>query len=307
MKTNLNHNKGRMMMKPGRPALRYHGAKWRLAKWIIGHFPDHECYVEPYGGSAAVLLQKARSWLEIYNDKDQQVVNFFRVLREQPDDLVKVIELTPFSKVEWEMSLDEDPDPVEAARRFYIRSYMSIAGPTAQWRTGWRRQKVMTKVNDRRKMMPAAMSFMRVDHLYDVADRLRGVQIECDEGFAVIKRYDSPETLFYLDPPYPSSTRGRWKKTAYAHEMIDEQHRKLATVLHSIKGMAAISGYNCELYDGLYGDWQRKDKMTRRNGPGHAKESLWLSPVLVREWQKMLPLFALDKGDSASNPASDWA
>jgi DNA adenine methylase len=127
---------------PSRPAFRYHGAKWRLAKWIIGYFPDHDCYVEPYGGSAAVLLQKGRSWLEVYNDKSRQVVNFFQVLREQTDDLVRAIELTPWAKAEWELAQVDDPDPVEAARRFYIRAYMSLAGPTAQWRTGWRRQKV---------------------------------------------------------------------------------------------------------------------------------------------------------------------
>ncbi|MCP4537710.1 MAG: DNA adenine methylase [Chloroflexi bacterium] len=277
------------MKTPKRPALRYHGSKWLLAKWIISQFPPHECYVEPFGGGAGVLLRKSRSWLEVYNDKDHQVVNFFRVLREQPDDLIRTIELTPYAKAEWEQALVDDPDPVEAARRLYIRAYMNIAGPTAQWKTGWRRQKVITKANGKKRMTPAATTFMRIDHLYDVADRLRGVQIECDDALSVIERYDSPETLFYIDPPYPSSTRGRWKNHAYAHEMTDDQHRELATVLRDVRGMVIISSYRCELYDELYTDWQRRDKKTRVNGPGHAIESVWLSDSAIR---RELPLFS---------------
>lgn len=274
---------------PNRPALRYRGSKWLLAKWIISYFPRHECYVEPFGGAAAVLLRKPRSWLEIYNDKDGQVVNYFRVLREKTDDLVRAIELTPFAKAEWELSFVEDPDPLEAARRFYVRSYMSIAGPVAQWSSGWRRQKVVSKDNNnKKKMTPAPISFMRTDHLYAIANRLRGVQIEHDDASAVIERYDSPETLFYLDPPYPSSVRGRWKKHAYTHEMTDKDHVTLAATLHAIEGMAIISGYQCNLYDDLYADWSRAEKRARLDGPGHAIESLWLSPSVESQ---RLPLF----------------
>lgn len=282
------------MTGPKRPALRYHGSKWRIAKWIIGYFPPHECYVEPFGGGAAILLRKPRSWLEIYNDKDNQVVNFFRVLREQSDALIGAIEFTPFAKAEWELSFLNDPDPVEQARRFYVRAYMSIAGPTAQWSTGWRRQKVITKQNGKKRMTPAAISFMKVDHLYEITERLKGVQIECDDALAVIQRYDSPETLFYLDPPYPSSTRGRWKRHGYTHEMTDGQHGELSTVLHNIEGMAVISGYRCGLYDNLYADWQRVDKRVRTNAArGDATESLWISP---NSQGARLPLFSIALG-----------
>lgn len=207
-----------------RPALRYHGSKFLMAKWIIGFFPPHDCYVEPYGGGAAVLLQKPRSYLEVYNDKDARVVNYFRVLREQPVELARAIELTPYAKAEWELSYHDDGDPLERARRFYVKAFMNIAGPTAGWRSGWRRQKVITKENGRKRMTPAPITFMAVDHLYAIANRLRGVQIECDEALAVIERFDSASTLFYVDPPYPESTRNRWKKHGYAYEMTDEEH-----------------------------------------------------------------------------------
>jgi DNA adenine methylase len=152
---------------------------------------------------------------------------------------------------------------------------------------------VITKENGKKRMTPACISFMATDHLYQVAERLRGVQIECDEALAVIERYDSPDTLFYLDPPYPASTRGRWYKATYVHEMSDDQHRELAGFVRNLAGMVAISGYRCELYDNLFGDWRRVEKRTRTQRASYAIESLWLSPQLVTTLETMLPLFDL--------------
>lgn len=285
-------------MAPDRPALRYHGAKWRLARWIIPQLPGHKLYCEPFGGSGAVLLRKPRSNLEVYNDLDGEVVNFFRVIRDEPVRLIQAIKLTPFAKAEWELSFEHDPDPLERARRFYIRSYMSIAGPTAQSSTGWRRQKVLSRgANGESKRTPAAITFAKTEHLHQVADRLRGVTIECDKALEIIRRYDSPETVFYCDPPYVPETRGHWKRHAYLHEMDEEDHRYLALLLERIEGMAIISGYRCALYDELYEDWQRGDKRTRINGPGSAVESLWLNPAAVeRRKHTDLPLFQ-EKGN----------
>lgn len=262
-----------------RPALRYHGSKFMLAPWISSHFPEHECYVEAYGGGASVLLLKPRSWLEVYNDADGDVVNFFSVLRHQSVELIRAIDLTPYAKAEWELSYEPCTDPLEAARRFYVRSYLNIAGPTGQWRSGWRRQKVLSHDdNGRKKMTPAPISFMDVSHLYQIAERLRGVQIECNSAENVIKRYDSPKTMFYLDPPYPASTRGRWSTHAYRFEMTDAQHLELARIVHSLQGMVVLSGYRCDLYDTAYADWERIDRKARINGAGSAVESLWVSP-----------------------------
>ncbi|UCC62274.1 MAG: DNA adenine methylase, partial [Anaerolineae bacterium] len=226
-----------------RPALRYHGGKWRIEPWIIGHFPPHTCYCEPYGGAMSVLLRKAPSYCEVYNDVDQEVVCFFKVLRERPDELIRAIELTPFSRFELGQAFEPAGDELERARRLYIRSWQGRGGPRAKWRTGWRRQKVATKSNGQKKMTPATRSFMQTDHLMVIAERLRGVEIDCEPALKVIERYDSPVTLFYLDPPYVSSTRNRWKKHAYAHEMTDKQHRQLARAVHDLQGMALISGY----------------------------------------------------------------
>lgn len=294
---------------PGRPALRYHGAKWNLAPWILSHFPAHELYAEPYGGSAAVLLRKERSLLEVYNDMDEEVVNFFRAMRDDPDRLIRAIELTPFAKSEWELSYQETDDLVEAARRFYLRAYMSIAGPTAQWNTGWRRQKKFSRGTGGESMMtPAAIAFMRTEHLHTVANRFKGVQIERDNALSIIKRYDTPETLFYCDPPYVFETRGRWKDKAYSHEMTDEDHRELADALHQVEGMAVLSGYRCELYDELFRTWPRIDKETRVNGPGSATESLWLNPAAVeRRRHADLPLFDMESRQALASANGNGA
>lgn len=150
-------------------------------------------------------------------------------------------------------------------------------------------------------MTPAAMLFKNTEHLFEVAERLRGVQLECDDAFAVIGRYDSPETLFYLDPPYPSSTRGRWKSTAYAVEMSDEDHRDLAGLLSTLEGMVILSGYDCPLYRELFGGWKRIERTSRINGSGQAQESLWISSKSEGRWKWGLPLFAgLGGGDGDS-------
>lgn len=268
---------------PSRPAMRYHGAKWRLAPWILAHFPPptaYDVYDESHCGSASVLLRKARSPIEVVNDRDGDVVNFFRVLRDCPDDLIRMIELTPFARREWEVAGEPTDDPVERARRFYLRSYGSIAGPTAQWRTGWRRQKKLARRADGTgAMTSAARVFANVNHLHAVAARLRGVFIEDCDALKIIRDYDGERTLHYVDPPYPTETRKAWKTTAYRHEMTDVQHRELAAVLHSCRGMVVLSGYRCDLYDELFPtpSWASFSKSARTNGRGSAMETLWLN------------------------------
>jgi DNA adenine methylase len=288
---------------PHRPALRYHGAKWRLAPWIISCIPAaHDSYIEPFGGSAAVLLRKSRSQIEVYNDLDGDVVAFFRMLRERPDDLIRAIYWTPFAHAEQKLSYQPTDDPLERARRLYVRSYLTISGPTAQWNSGWRRQKKMSRGrNGEGRMKTAPASFMEVEHLYQIAERLRGVFIEQTDALDLIRRYDNPQAVYYVDPPYVTSTRKRWVASAYQHEMTDDHHRALAAALRDCRGMVILSGYDSPLYSELFGDWARLERQARTNGntADMATECLWLNPAahaaLAAEQQKQaadtLPLF----------------
>lgn len=269
-----------MTTAPSRPALRYFGGKWRLAPWLISQFPAHECYVEPYGGGASVLLQKPPAAIETYNDIWREVVTFFRVLRERPADLIAAIEMTPFSRVELDEALETQPGDeltdLERARRFYVCSWQARGGPRAAWRSGWRYE----RTDSRGKR--ALDDFNQTDHLWAVVTRLKHVQIECDDALRVIDRFDTPDTLFYCDPPYVHSTRGKWGDRAYHGEMSDGDHRRLAEILHRIQGMALISGYPSALYDELYADWARSETQARTggiaNGAVLATEMLWISP-----------------------------
>lgn len=124
-----------------KPVLRYHGGKWRLASWIISHFPAHRVYVEPFGGAASVLMQKPRSYAEVYNDLDGEIVNVFRVLQcpEKRARLCEMLHFTPYARAEFMLAWEPTDDPVEAARRVIIRAQMGFgsAGAT-RGTTGFR-------------------------------------------------------------------------------------------------------------------------------------------------------------------------
>jgi DNA adenine methylase len=256
-----------------RPALRYFGGKFREGKWVIGHFPIHECYVEPFGGAASVLLQKSISPLEVYNDLDSGVVNFFRVLRERPAEFIRAVQLTPMSREEYNLAWEPSDDPLEMARRFYVRSWQARRGPSTQRKSGWRFQ----RTNTRHKK--TTDDFNEVDALWPIVARLKEVQIENDEAIKVIQRFDSRETLCYVDPPYLTQVRsGSWAKCCYVHEMTDEQHIKLADVLHSVVGKVVISGYPSELYEKLFPGWGSYQKRSRTEMNFFRVEKIWCSP-----------------------------
>jgi DNA adenine methylase len=267
--------------RPRRPLLRYPGAKNQLASWIVSHFPgNHDSYAEPFGGSAAVLLAKERSRMETYNDLSGELVNLLVALRERRGDLIDAIRYTYYSKAEFEKSLEPTDDPLERARRFYTRCWMSIR--PFDNNPSFRRQKFISRGRngDAAPMTSAAHQFMDIDHLYWYAERLRGVAIESMDALDFIGEYDSPRTLFYVDPPYVWDTRKR-QTPIYPHdEMSDSDHVTLADKLGRIRGMAILSGYPCDLYADLYeaAGWQRIDALARIDGGGEATESIWLCP-----------------------------
>lgn len=272
------------MIAPTRPLLRYHGGKWRLAPWIISYFPSHRIYTEAYGGAASVLLQKQPAFSEIYNDLDGQIVNLFRVLRNPADarELLRLIKLTPYARAEFDASYITADDPIEQARRTIFRSMAgySTVGATGRWKTGFRSnvtRPFTTPAHDWQHF-PAALEL--------IIERLKNVVIERDDAINIIARYDTPETLHYVDPPYPHCTRFiRWAGEAYAHEMDDDQHRKLADCLHKCAGAVILSGYPCALYDELFPTWWKVSRAAFADGAQSRTEVLWTN----RPYE--LPLF----------------
>lgn len=258
---------------PTRPVLRFYGGKWDIAQFIIGHFPAHTSYLEPCGGAASVLLQKPRCKIETYNDLDGHVVNFFRVLRDQSDELLRRIRLTPWSREEYQAHAELTDDPVENARRFWVGSCMSISGMPFT-KSG------MRIVKDPHNAPSGVQSWLYLDqsHIMQAASRFFGVQIENRDALQVIADYDSDVTLIYFDPPYVHETRSN--RNMYRIEWPDEKHAEAAEALRGASGFAVVSGYACELYDRLYKDWKRVDRNAATNGSSRT-ESIWLSPRTV--------------------------
>ena len=263
------------------PALRYYGAKFRLAPWVIGHFPPHRTYVEPFGGAAGVLLRKPRCYAEVYNDLDGDIVNFFRVLRdpELRERLIELCQFTPFARADFEIAFDPSEDPVERARRTAIRAAMGFgsAGST-KGSCGFR-------IDTRRNYGTAQHVWSRYPPtLQAIGQRLAGVLIENRPAISVMQQRDSVDTLNYVDPPYMFATRSRAaaQHRYYRHELTDEDHLTLLRALIQLKGMVVLSGYPSEQYNDELRGWQTVSMQARissNRGTKLRTEQLWLNPM----------------------------
>lgn len=237
-----------------------------MANWIIEHFPKHRIYVEPFGGSAGVLLNKRRSNIEVYNDLNDDVVDFFKILRsERCDELIKVMALTPYSRTELKRCSSGSADPIEKARRFLARSFMSIS-TDGDPKSGFRSAV---------KFPSMAMDWRNYSVRMEVVkERLQGVIIENRDALTVMRTYDTKETLHYVDPPYMPSTRSKAGRK-YKYELTIDQHEELLHFLTELKGKVMVSGYEHSLYDSKLSDWHRFAKGELTNTKKKRIEVIW--------------------------------
>lgn len=265
-----------------KPPILYYGAKGTTAARIVSMMPAHVGYVEPFCGSLAVLLEKPVSKIEVVNDLDREVMTFWRVLRERPEDLIRVAMLTPHSRAELvDANLREDLDELELARRVWVRLTQGRSGTLRK--TGWRFFLDGTKRS-------SSLATYR-DRLGPAAERLLDVALECRPALDVIRDYGTAASnLLYVDPPYLGTTRsGR----NYAHDMTaEDEHRELADALNACKSMVMLSGYASDLYEDLYADWNRVEfPALTGNGLDMARtEVLWSNCDLAGQQ----PMFDLE-------------
>ena len=257
---------------------------------LLPYIPNHRIYVELFGGGASMLIARQPSSIEVYNDLNSGLVNFFRVLRDakQFKQFQRLVALTPYAREEFDLckkSWREISDPVKQAHRWFIVSRMSFGANFHSWGYG---------VTDSCRGMASRVSgwLGAIEKLPEISTRLLRVQIENKDAFDLLACFDGPETFFYLDPPYVVSTR---KGGSYEHELTDERHRRLVKVLQGIKGKALLSGYANPIYAELErAGWQRRDwemvcslgghtRLNGRMGKGGAKqkekrvESIWFN------------------------------
>ena len=288
-------------------AFGYYGGKFCHLDFILPLLPtDCRHYCEPFGGSAAVLINRPPAPVETYNDLDSEVANFFDCLRRQGDQLIRQISLTPFSRAELVKALTPAAGltDMERARRFFVRARQTRTGLAQTSSEGRWAHCVLTS----RAGMAGAVSrwLGSVEGLPEIVQRMQRVQIENAPAIEVIRRYDSPETLFYCDPPYPHEARGDAK--AYGYEMMEREHEELSETLHSVSGAVAVSGYRCPLMDRLYRDWQRIDADTRlcNSSKGERTESLWINyspsaPPTTEESECEENLYLLERTQRKTN------
>ena len=247
--------------------LKYPGAKWRLSKWIIEHFPEHKVYCEPFFGSGGVFFNKEPAYIETINDIDGNVVNLFKVCREYPEELAKLIEMTPFARDEFKDCYEVSADPIEQARRTLVRYHQSF-GTSNSAKNSWRN--VQTYGGPR----CATMWNCLPDIILKCCERLKNAQIENIDAVELIHRYNDEKTLIYCDPPYLQSLR---KKNMYAFEMSEEKHIELLSAVKQSKSKIIISGYDNELYNSELSNWKTDEKATTAQMGLHRIEKIWMN------------------------------
>lgn len=250
--------------------IKYPGAKWSLAKRIIDTFPPHHSYLEPFFGSGAVLFTKRRSPIETVNDLDDDVVNLFTWIRENPERLAHAIYWTPYAREVYERAWAEqytETDPFQRAINFYIRLMMGHGFRTTGEKVGWKND-----VQGREAAYAANHWCKTPEAIYEAAERLRGVQIESRPAVELIRRFNFSNVLIYADPPYLLKTR---HAKQYRHEMTDEDHEELLVALTAHKGFAAISGYDSPLYDEYLKSWHKTEFSAINQLSDKRKEILW--------------------------------
>lgn len=247
-----------------KPPFAYYGGKARLAPWIVSLMPAHKVYVEPCLGAGAVFFAKAPTEHEILNDLNGSIVTFFRMLRERPDELIRLCEATPYARAELvEANHEEDGlDDLERARRWWVAVNQSF-NKTGRWNNGFSASAAAGSGE-------AKTTKRRLERLHLVDARLRDAVIECRPAAELIDVFDGPATVFYVDPPYVGSSRTN-QSTAYLREMTDDDHRDLAARLGAAKGTVLVSGYESGLYAELFDGWHRCERgIVKRTSNRHA-------------------------------------
>ena len=254
------------------------GGKYPYIELLRSHIPiDAKHFIDVFGGSAVVILNVGPYKKETYNDKNPDVSTFFSVLKNKKDDIVRLLDLTPYSAEEFANACKSEceiPD-VEVARRFYIRSMQSFMGRNSDLRPkNW-----AISINAYRHGVPNRIkSWLDIERLVLIYNRFKNINIENLDSLEIIEKYDDKDTVFYIDPPYISSVRSKNAKRMYGnYEMTDNDHKDLAKALNGIEGRAVVSGYKSTLYENIFNDWNRVDfnHMYSRSAKTSRQESVW--------------------------------
>ncbi len=247
--------------------LKYPGSKQRISRWICSFIPEHDVYLEPFFGGGAVFFNKKPAKIETINDLSAEIYNYFKILRDKPEELIELISLTPYSRTDYNQSFEPCKDEIERARRFAVRCSQGF-GCSNKYKNGFR--------SSIGKQSPRTTAFWSdfPKTLELASKRLLEAQIENQDAIKLIERYNKEEVFIYADPPYPHSTR---KNYLYEFEMKDDEHKKLLNVLKKHKGKVLISSYENEIYNEALKGWDKAYKDTTAEGSVKRREVLYMN------------------------------
>ena len=250
-------------MKTIRPAIKCHGGKFYLAKWILSNFPENHqemTYIESYCGGANILFNKPKSKIEVINDIDIGLIQIYRALRDEPKEFLRRLKICKYCEETFDRALkkDEPKDYLEYAVNEFILRRMSRGGLKKAF--AWSERTRGGKPGDINAWETA------LEGLPVLGERLQEVFIYNKPAVEVIKSFNNPNTLLYLDPPYLQETRV--SKNAYTFEMTTDDHIELANVLKKFQGKVILSGYASPLYNRLYKGWT----VCKRKVTNHASQ-----------------------------------
>jgi DNA adenine methylase len=258
--------------------LKWPGAKWKIASRIVSLMPEHKIYLEPFFGSGAILFTKKPVNCEVINDLDSQVTNLFKIIRDYPEQLSRLINLTPYSREEYLLSYETTEDPFEKARRFLIRSNMARGGMQF-YNSSWRHAGPVLGATTNKHVVRGWNAIP--ERISRATKRLKDVEIENVNALELIKKYNHPECLIYVDPPYLLSTR---RQKYYNVEMVEEkEHLELLEVLKQHEGYVMISGYASDLYDEVLRSWQSVEIVSQAEQGKRRVEKIWCNFALEQQ------------------------
>ncbi len=255
-----------------RQVLKYPGSKWNLAKQLIKLIPEHHTYCEPYAGSMALLFTKAPSPIEVVNDLDSDVVNLFRCIQQDSEQLARLVMTTPYSRQIYDSQFESNTEYMsryQQAAGFLIRCWQGYGFRTTGNKVGWKND-----VQGRERAYALWDWYRLPSWIIEVAERLRMVQIEHRPALEVIQRFNYQNVFMYLDPPYLLGTR---TAKQYTYEMTDEDHEKLLQVITRSKARIMISGYASEMYDDYLKEWIRMEFRGTAEYAGYRTEVVWIN------------------------------
>lgn len=249
--------------------LKYPGAKNRLAEWIVSFIPYHQVYLEPFFGSGAVFFNKPASKIETINDIDNNVYNLFKVIRNNPDELAKILEMTPYSRAEYDNSYVENiPETdMERARKFLVRCWMGF-GNSNVYKNGFR--------SSQQSRSPCTTKHWNQlpERILLASERLKNAQIENLDALELLIRYNTDDVFVYMDPPYLNTLR---KGYLYNNEMSEKEHIRLLEMVIHHPAKFLISGYDSDIYNYYLKNWNTAEKETQAEQGLKRREKLWFN------------------------------